>query len=204
MVGALVGSMVAIAQSLRQTTQWPDWYQTQSSPAVQGRLSLEDLGHSSEAVVLGSAEVGQLVQEAIARQSLPDEWAQPAAHLQAVVEEGRLKTGTVINLADLPLDEIDASDRATLEQLLAQVPGLSRQELFIGLETRPQVRDGRLVLDGNTILRLGTLHLPLGLVMQQFGLSLEDLETALTEALRREGIDPEQIQIEGDRIRIQP
>jgi len=199
-VGALVGSVVAIAYSLRQATQLPDWYLSRSS---QRDAATEIAAARPGELVLGSPQIQELVQGAIARQDLPPEWQEPAANFSATVQNGRLETGTVVNLSDLPLEELDERDRDRVERILSLVPGASGRDLFVGLETSPQVKDGRLELDGNTAVRLGQLRLPLNVVAQQFGISVDDLESELTEALQREGIALEQIRIEGDRIHIQ-
>lgn len=203
-MGALIGSVFAIAYSVRQATQLPDWYAAKTlESSTSAVIPATETGADSE-VVLSSAEVEQLLQEAIAAQSLPLEWQEPAANLSTSVENGRLETGTVVNLADLPLEQLSDRDRNRVEQLLSIVPALNEQQLFIGLESSPQIRDGRLELEGNTTVRVGQLRLPLDVVAQQFGISVDELETQLTESLESQGVALEQIRIEGDRLYLVP
>lgn len=203
-LGALIGSVFAIAYSVRQATQLPDWYAAKTLESSSSAVIPTMETRSDAEVVLSSAQVEELLQEAIATQPLPSEWQEPAANLSASVEDGRLATGTVVNLADLPLEQLSDRDRSRVEQLLSLVPALNEQQLFIGLESSPQIRDGRLELDGNTTVRVGQLRLPLDVVAQQFGVSVDELETKLTEAIESRGIALEQIRIEGDRLYLVP
>ncbi|MBD1910969.1 hypothetical protein [Leptolyngbya sp. FACHB-16] len=203
-MGALVGSVFAIAYSVRQATRLPDWYVAQTIESSNSAITSASEAQSDAEVVLSSAQVEQLLQEAIASHVVPSEWQEPAANLSATVKNGRLETGTVVNLAELPLDKLSDRDRLRVEQLLSMVPGLDEQQLFIGLESSPQIRNGRLELEGNTSVRVGRLQLPLDVVAQQFGVSVDDLETQLMELLQQQGISLEQIRIEGDRIYLAP
>ena len=110
----------------------------------------------------------------------------------------------MINLADLPLDQLSDRDRSRVNHLLSLVPGLNEQQVFIGLESSPEIRNGRLELEGNTTVRIGQLRLPLNVVAQQLGVSVDDLETQVTDLLQREGISLEEIRVEGDRLYLVP
>jgi len=197
-----MGSVAAIAYSLRQATQVPAWYGAQTSSSAASQV-IPEVQEGAE-VVLSAAQVDQLVQEAIARQPLPPQWQEPVANLSTTVEDGRLEAGTVVNLADLPLETLNQRERERVEQILSMVPGLDQRDLYIGLETRPQIQDGRVELDGNTMVRVGQLRMPLGAVAQQFGFSVDDLESSMMELLQQEGIALDQLRIEGDRIYLQP
>jgi len=204
-----MGAVGAIAHSMHQATRLPAWYSRQSSPLAAPDLA-PDLARSpmplgdSSGVSLSGVDVEQWVRGAIAQRRVPAALERPVANFSATVEAGELKTGTLINLSDLPTERLGRTEQRLLERAIALAPGLANREVFVGLESQPTLENGRIVLGENATVQIGELRLPLRVVAQRLGVSVADLEQQITEVVRSQGIDPEDLRIEGDRLWLTP
>lgn len=207
-VGATVGGVAAIAYSLNQATQVPDWYatQTQSSTTPDSAAPRPSLDREQEfddepgAVVLDRNQMQQIVGEWIADHDTRRTILERAEGFSTTIEEGRVKGGAVINLSRLPLDELGADERALVERAIAAIPGLDDRDVFIGIEGSPRIQDGRLNLGDGMVITVGRLSLPMSTVAGQLGISLEQLEQQINAELQSRGVDLSELEIQGDRI----
>lgn len=198
--GAAVGVGVAIAHSMHQATRLPAWYSRPSSPPTASDLAPSISAGDASGASLSGAEVEQWVRGAIAQRRVQDALERPVANFSATVEAGELKTGTLINLSELPTERLGRTEQRLLERAIALAPGLANREVFVGLESQPTLENGRIVLGDNATVQIGELRLPLRVVAQRLGVSVTDLEQQITELVRSQGIDPADLRIEGDRL----
>lgn len=170
------------------------------APPKESLQSVIEIGRTS--VELNGEQLNQLIVQAITQHPAGQTLLERSQGFQTTIADGRLKTGAVIRLADLPLDQLNPEERAWIQQTISIVPGLANQQMFLGIEGNPAVQDGQLRLGDAVSVKVGGMSLPLSAIAQQFGLSSSDLEQVINQGLQAQGIEIRSIEIVGDRIRI--
>jgi hypothetical protein len=203
--GVAIGALAATALSVRQVSQVPDWYATESptvattpSPTPLSPDVFESLITSGAPVELDGSQVNQIVTAAIAQS--PEGQALLQNGFSTTVEDGKIKGGVVVNLSELPTEGLTEQERAALDRVLAFVPVLGRRGVYLGIEGSPTVQNGRLRLDENMSVKVGNLTLPASVVASQLGLSLEEVESRINAEVEARGIDLQEVRVEGDRL----
>lgn len=203
--GVAIGALAAAALSVRQVSQVPDWYATESptvatmpSPTPLSPDGLERLITSGAPVELDGSQVNQIVTAAIAQS--PEGQALLQNGFSTTVEDGKIKGGVVVNLSELPTEGLTEQERAMLDRVLAFVPTLGRRGVYLGIEGSPTVQNGKLQLDESMTVKVGNLSLPASVVASQLGLSLEEVESRINAEVAARGIDLQEVRVEGDRL----
>ena len=186
----------------RQATHLPNWY----APSADLPSELQDAETiDAEKEVLVSRIRTDIAEQAVVDQANPLEnqpaeveltaeefntlvAAEPIAQkvlpltkgFNTTIDDDVLESGFVINLANLPVENLDRQGQAVLQQVMQTLPGLENQDLYIGIEGRPRIEQGQLRWDENTRFKVGGLSLSLDDVAQQLGLSPEQLQQLIS------------------------
>lgn len=152
--------------------------------------------------VIPAGELNQIVTEAIASQPYTAPILETAKSINTAIKKGRIESGAVINLADLPIEAFPAEGRQAVEQLTQTFPFLANRDVYVGIEGKPKIVEGALSLD-DTHIRLGQLKLPVGSVAKQLGLSQSDIEQQINSLLSQQGLSPSDVQIVDGQLVIQ-
>jgi len=203
--GVAIGALAATALSVRQVSQVPDWYATESptvattpSPTPLSPDVFESLITSGAPVELDGQQVNQIVTAAIAQS--PEGQALLKNGFSTTVEDGKIKGGVVVNLSELPTEGLTEQERAALDRVLAFVPALGRRGVYLGIEGSPTVQNGKLRLDENMSVKVGNLTLPASVVASQLGLSLNEVESRINAEVEARQIELRTVRVEGDRL----
>ncbi|MGG6296530.1 hypothetical protein ACQ4M4_19230 [Leptolyngbya sp. AN02str] len=199
-VGGVVGGMAAAALSVRQATRVPNWYTSQTEQ-TSSQPNAAELAPS--AIALDSSQIQDIVSNVVTNSPISPELRQTAERITTRIEDGQLKTGTVINVSSLPLEQLQPAERERVEQVLSLVPGLANRDVFIGIEGSPKIQNGQVQLDRDMVIKVGNLSLPLAMVARQLGMSIEQLEQLVNQELQAQGLDVGTVEIVGDRLVIQ-
>ncbi|WP_448599126.1 hypothetical protein [Thermoleptolyngbya sp.] len=203
--GVAIGALAATALSVRQVSQVPDWYATESptvattpSPTPLSPDVFESLITSGAPVELDGQQVNQIVTAAIAQS--PEGQALLQNGFSTTVEDGKIKGGVVVNLSELPTEGLTEQERTALNRVLAFAPVLGRRGVYLGIEGSPTVQNGRLRLDENMSVKVGNLTLPASVVASQLGLSLNEVESRINAEVEARQIELRTVRVEGDRL----
>lgn len=110
---------------------------------------------------------------------------------KAVLENGRLEAGVVLDLSRIKDAKMSDSDRGLYEGALDAFPPLRRKNVYVGVETRPIRKDGVLQLGKAAKLRVGSIRYDIGSAAKKLGMSESALRKNLNRHLRRLGFkDP--------------
>lgn len=194
-VAATVGA--GIGYAAMQTSTLPDWYsQTASSESPEASYEPAASTYSSDGAttVIPASRLNQMVTEAIASQSYTAPILDAAKGINTSIKNGRIESGAVINLADLPLAALPAEGQQAVNQLTQTFPFLANRDVYLGVEGAPKVVDGSLSLD-DTHIKLGQLKLPIAKVASQLGLSQGDIEQQINALLSQQGLSPQDVEI---------
>ncbi len=163
-------------------------YEDESSPVLSSGSA------NGRTTIIPAGELNQMVTDAIASQSYTAPILEAAQNINTAIKKGRIESGAVINLANLPLEALPAEGRQAVEQLTQTFPFLANRDVYVGIEGKPRIVDGALSLD-DTHVRLGQLKLPVGSVAKQLGLSQNDIERQINNLLSQQGLTPSDVQI---------
>jgi hypothetical protein len=189
--------MVLLAMSLLagagiawyQVTQLPSWYRptapTLASPAHHSQVNqkLQALYGPNATVSLTSQEVNDVVTATLVQVGQDARVPNAIKGVHTELKDGQLKAEAVVDLAQLQEGKFAQAEQAVLSKVLAKLPGLRDREVYIGLETSPQVVNGQVKLDRATRVKVGNVSLSLEDVAQQLGVSPAELEQGLNKAL---------------------
>lgn len=148
----------------------------------------------AEDVVISERELDQMVAEAIASQPYTAPILDVSKGIKTSIEDGRIESGVVLNLSDLPLETLPVEGQQAVEQLTQTFPFLAQRDVYLGIEGSPAIVDGKFSLD-DTHIKIGQLKLPVASVASQIGISQIDIENQLGAVLDQQGLTPEDVQI---------
>lgn len=106
---------------------------------------------------------------------------------KAVLENGRLEAGVVLDLSRIEDAKMSDSDRGLYEGALEAFPPLRKKNVYVGVETRPIRKDGVLQIGEKAKLRVGNVRYDLGSAARKLGMSEAGLRKALNKNLRKLG-----------------
>ncbi len=198
-----------------QTSTLPDWY-SQTTDGLSGK----DPGKSSSAgyevstsdgkaadtardaqsfgddvlSVIPADQLNQIVTDAIASQPYTAPILDVAKGINTSIKNGRIESGVVMNLADLPMAALPAEGQQAVAQLTQTFPFLANRDVYLGVEGAPKVVDGALSLD-DTNIKIGQLKLPIASVANQLGLSQGDIEQQIGALLNQQDLTLNDVEI---------
>ncbi|WP_080809437.1 hypothetical protein [Halomicronema hongdechloris] len=201
-IGAIVG---VGAYYWNRATYLPTEYTTSGQAPLTATTTAQALlsrklaeGRASDGSVkiqLSEAELTQVLASAMAQTPQAEPLVNAAKGMSTTIEGERISSGLVINLAEVPQDQLPVAAQGALNQLTQVAPMLSNRDIYIGIEGRPRIDQGQLVFDQQSSLRIGRVSVPLTEVAQGLGLSPQQLQQALTQLLKQSGIVLEQVQV---------
>lgn len=111
---------------------------------------------------------------------------------RAVYEDGRLEVGVILDLSRLPQDKLRSRDRRRYERAVANFPGITKRDVWVGVDDEPLSVGGYLQLSPQAEVRVGTLTYSLASAAKRLGMSEMEMRLELNRELRRLGfVDPE-------------
>ena len=223
-----LGTIAAIAYYFwQQATSIPQWYQTSKTETVnqpatepplpnpieqkiaeQIQQQRQDKQSSNQAVSvnLSYPEVNQWLSQEINQQvrtqaakTLPE-----LPTIQTQLQANRLEMGTVINTQQLTSAKLSRSQQAMVTRLMSRFPQLQNQTVYVGVVGNPQLREGQLVLDQNSQVRIGNLTFSVPEVAKKLGVSPKSLQRALTLDLGDRNLQDWQLQDQNVMLKIDP
>ncbi|MGI8934276.1 MAG: hypothetical protein ACR2FS_09405 [Phormidesmis sp.] len=190
-VAAAVGAGIGYAGM--KTTALPDWYSKGEEPLVVSSTESAAFADPND-VVISAGELNRMVTDAIASQPAAAPILNAARGVNTSIEDGRIESGMVMNLSEIPLEALPTEGRQAVEQLTHTFPFLANREVYLGVEGSPAVVDGALSLN-DTHIKVGQLSLPIASVAKQLGLSQAEIEQQLDAVLAQQGLTPDDVQI---------
>lgn len=213
LLGISLGTLAAISLSWQQATQLPEWYGSQKQATsldatdnaiardriIQGITTTSSSGITRIDGELSATDINQLVVGAIATTPNYRPVLEGTRDINTTIQDGQVQSGAVVNLSEIPTEQLNPTEQALLEQLSRTFPALADREIYIGLEGQPSFEQGRLLLSEDTVVRVGDLRLTLNQLQSLFGVSREQIEQQINQKLQQEGLDLSTVEFQGDR-----
>ncbi len=182
----LLGGGGWLAYTWQRVTHLPDWYSrelkpTETAPSillptqVDEPSEIENLAFGLQQKVdrvlsanpsqslppqmqLTAQEFNQLVVTSLPVQARSPQVMAAVKAMNTEIEAGQLKTGIVIDTSALPLDQLSSEYRATVDGLLESFPVLQDREIYVGVEGKPRLQRGKVILGEDTQLVVGNIR----------------------------------------------
>lgn len=136
-------------------------------------------GTPTHEVTLDADTFNEFVVSAIPQTSQSEVIFPAIKAINTAIEQGQVKTGLVVNMAELPLEQLPEQTRSHLEQALKTFPFLKDQEVYLGIVGQPRLESGRVLLGEDAKVQVGGLTLDLADAAERIGLPVETLESKI-------------------------
>ncbi|MBD2070425.1 hypothetical protein H6F93_23420 [Leptolyngbya sp. FACHB-671] len=212
LLGVGLGALAAISLSWQQATQLPEWYDSQKQATnldatestiardriIRGITTTSSSGITRIDGELNATDINQLVVGAIATNPNYRPVLEGTRDINTTIQNGQVQSGAVVNLSEIPTEQLNPTERALLERLSQTFPALADREIYLGIEGQPSFEQGRLLLSEDTVIRVGDLRLTLDQLQSLFGVSREQIEQQINQKLQQEGLDLSIVEFQGD------
>ncbi|MBD2079390.1 hypothetical protein [Leptolyngbya sp. FACHB-17] len=197
----------------RQFTQLPDWYaEEQSSPrtytqiqesgaAIERKIAAQIQTNPQPAstnitpnfpepqpskpvqVALSSQELNDLLVTKITEKSGGKGLPNSVKGFQTSVKNDQLKTGAVVDIKELQNSGIGSQHQALLTQITEKIP-MSDRKVYIGIEGKPEIQNGKLHFDQNAKIQVGNMSFTITEVANRLGVSPQKVQDQLNLELK--------------------
>lgn len=105
----------------------------------------------------------------------------PLVH--TTIKDGKIETGTVVNLSELPISQTNSKQQAAVEKALTKLPFAKDQDIYVGLSGKPTIENGKLTLGDRPEVKIGNLSFSVAELANKLGVPQEKLAEKLNIAV---------------------
>jgi cupin superfamily acireductone dioxygenase involved in methionine salvage len=174
----------------RQATTLPTWYAKQATTAnitnTRNRLSIQQTTEKIKAEIAASTqqvannkdielqldenELNNLLASEIIKKNNKSQLAQAVKAVKTEIENGKLKSGAIVNISDISTAQLGKSEVAELTKLIKAFPTLEDREVYLGIEGKPIFKSGQLRFDENSTIKVGNLSFTQAELSEKLGI----------------------------------
>ncbi|MBW4419716.1 MAG: AsnC family protein [Myxacorys californica WJT36-NPBG1] len=147
-------------------------------------------------VQLDQQELNDVLVAKIAEKSQTKALPKSVKSVHTTVEQDTLKTGAVVDIKALKDSNLGAQEKRFLNEAAQKFPGLNDRKVYIGIEGKPYVQDGRMHFDDQTRVRVGNLSLSVAELAQRLGVSPEQVKERLKLELQLNQLNVKGIELQ--------
>ncbi|GAA6614340.1 hypothetical protein [Scytonema sp. NUACC26] len=151
-------------------------------------------------VQLDANEVNALIDSGIAQSTDKSRLAQAVVSTKTQIENGTISTGAVIDLREIPFNELQKGEQIVVSKLLSVIPILRYHPVYVELEGKPTLRNKQVSLDDTTRIKLGNISFSLLDLSKRFGFSEERLKQQVAKKLENLPVEVDEVEVVGDRL----
>lgn len=151
-------------------------------------------------VKLNPKQVNTLFSSALQRKVEDSKLGQALKGVNTSVQNGQIESGAVINLAEVPIDQLSSGEQAFLGKLLNTFPELGQRSVYVGMQGKPVAEQGQVRLDDNTRLKLGNLSFTTAELAQRLGVSEEQIRQRIQLEVELGRLKANGVELEGDNV----
>lgn len=170
------GSISGVYYYWRQATNLPNWYTSQEktknftiinetsaqkeSEKVKAKITAINQ-HAAKSnnleLQLNENELNNLFVSEIAKTNKSSKLAEAVKVVKTNIKDGKIESGAVVNISEIPTADLRKEETAALTRVVKAFPSLNNREIYIGIEGKPTIENGKLKFDENTKLKVGNL-----------------------------------------------
>lgn len=198
----------------QQATATPDWYRDHASISLNDPMAVQvarqrvaaklaeaqPLPDGTHEVSLTSQDVNAIAVTTLNELARKTQLTDAIASVNSSIQDGRIQSGAVVNLANVPPESLNSTEREIVSLIRSKLPGLVDREIYVGIEGQPTVQNGQFQFDDTLRIKIGNLSLSAADVAKQLGIS----EATLWQTLNRElgTLQIQDVQIVDNQIRL--
>lgn len=122
--------------------------------------------NKNKKTVVDAEDLTAIILEEIHRQ-IPEESDQVVKALRCEMEKDQVFIESVINLDEIPLKKLSATQQNAVKKLLSSFPKDSRQNFYVGISGNPVLINDRVELGPESRVQLGKMEYPLQSILAQ-------------------------------------
>lgn len=200
----------------KEFTAVPDWYATQTTEnnikeaQIEEEKSEENISSSLEPKTSQNQsretpptqkakqqELNQIINRQLSENQRVKPFLEASEGVRTRVDKNQLEMGTVIQPSAISRDDIKSSEKEILERAMSSFPRLSQQKVYVGISGNFEVDDkGEVILNDNTKVRIGNMHLSLEEVSRRLGVSPETVKQKLQANLQQLPVENQSFEAE--------
>jgi hypothetical protein len=150
-----------------------------------GKLSSRDSGVQ---VALNSQELNDLLVTKITEKTGGKPLPSSVKGFHTSVKEDKLKTGAVIDVKELQNSGLGEQQQALLSEITQKIP-MNDRKVYIGVEGKPEMRNGKLRFDENAKIQIGNMSFTIAEVADRLGVPPEKVQEQLNLEMKLRGLD---------------
>lgn len=219
---AIMGGIAAsLYYFWHQLTELPQWYAhdaprseaqiQKSSAAVEKKIASQvqatqpssnkatNTGSSSGSsradtvqVALNSEELNDLLVTRIVEKSGGKSIPESVKGIQTSVQNNTLKTGAVVDVKALQNSNLGTHQKALLNEVTQRFP-VGDRKVYIGVEGKPAIQNGKLHFDENAKIQVGNMSFTIAEVANRLGVPPEKVQDQLNLELKLRGFNASDI-----------
>ncbi len=170
-----------------------------SSTSSKTESTERKISKKSVEIELSEPEVNDLVMTTVAQRLGSSKILANTPDFHTTIKDGILESGTVINLENVPKNQLAESESDALDKVIKTFPFLEKQKVYVAISGKPKIENGEVKLDENTKIKLGNLSLSIPELSERLGIPQEKIEQKLKLSLPLEELKVEELEIADDK-----
>lgn len=150
-------------------------------------------------VQLDQTEVRHLFTSEMARKAESSKLGRAVKGVNTTVQDGKVESGAVVNLADVPMQQLPSHEQSVLAKMRAAFPEMTDRNLYIGIEGKPSVKNGQVKLDDDMRVRIGNLSFTPAELSQRLGIPEDQIRKQIGLQLQLGNLKVDNFELLGDR-----
>jgi hypothetical protein len=198
----------------QQATATPDWYEERASIRLDDPVavrqardivaakiaSAQPQPDGTHEVYLTAEDVNAIAVTEINNLANRTQLTDAVESVNSTIQNGRIESGAVLNLANVPIADLQSAERELVSLVRETFPGLVNREIYVGVEGQPTIQNGQLQFDQSLRIKIGNLSLTAADVAQRLGVSEETLWRSLNRELG--ALQVKEVQVSDDQLRL--
>jgi hypothetical protein len=138
-------------------------------------------------VALNSQELNDLLVTKITEKSGGQPLPSSVKGFHTSVKNDKMKTGAVVDMKELQNSGLGAQQQALLTEITQKVP-MNDRKVYIGVEGKPEIQNGKLRFDQNAKIQVGDMSFTIAEVANRLGVAPEKVQDQLNLELKLRGL----------------
>lgn len=143
-------------------------------------------------VALNSEELNDLLVTKITEKTGGQPLPNSVKGFHTSVKNDKLKTGAVVDVKELQNSGLGSQQQELLSEITKTLP-MSDREIYIGVEGKPEIQNGKLSFDENAKIQVGNMSFTIAEVASRLGVSPEKIQDQLNLELKLRGLSVKDI-----------
>ncbi len=153
-------------------------------------------------ISLNEKEFSELVISNLVEKIGDRQLLESAEGFNATIKDGAVEAGVVLNVSALRSRDLAEPEKDTIDQAIQTFPFLENRSVYLAIEGKPTVKNGQLLFDETTKIKVGNVSLTLSEAAQKLGMSRKELEEKISLELQVGRVQVNEINFVGDRALI--